>query len=171
MFRNYLTIALRNIIRHKLYSFINIAGLAIGLACVILIILFIRDETSFDKWVPDSANLYRVDEAFILPGRAPLRLTLADFPLPALLKDNLPEVTAMTRYWSRPKTVIVGNRSFAQEIVEVDTNFFQVIRFPLVAGDPATVLARPDAIVLSQSLARKFFGNANPVGKSLSVNK
>ena len=60
MLGNYLLVALRNIVRHKLYSFINICGLAVGLACVILIALFIRDETSFDKWVPDSANLYRV---------------------------------------------------------------------------------------------------------------
>ena len=71
MVRNYLTTALRNIARHKLYSFINIGGLALGLTCVILIALFIRDETSFDSWVPDSANLYRIDENFTLPGRAP----------------------------------------------------------------------------------------------------
>ena len=61
MFRNYLTVALRNIVRHKLYSFINIAGLAVGLACAILIILFVRDELSYDKWIPGSDNLYRVE--------------------------------------------------------------------------------------------------------------
>jgi len=85
----------------------------------------------------------------------PILFASSDFPLPALLKDNLPEVTGMTRFWPRPKTVTIGNRAFAQDIAEVDTNFFQLIRFPLVAGDPATVLSRPDAIVLSQSLARK----------------
>ncbi len=171
MFRNYLVTALRNIIRHKLYSFINIAGLAVGLACVIFIILFIRDETSFDKWVPDSANLYRLDETLIFPGRSPIVTALADFPLASLLKDNLPEVTGMTRFWSLPRTVTVDGHAFSQDIVEVDPNFFQIIRFPLVAGDPASVLARPDAIVLSQTLARKLFGGDNPVGKTLAVNK
>jgi putative ABC transport system permease protein len=171
MFRNYLTIALRNIVRHKLYSFINIAGLALGLTCVILIALFIRDETSFDKWVPGSENLYRLDEDIFLPGRDPILLAASDFPLPTLLKDNLPEVTGMTRFWPRSKTITIGNRAFTQDIAEVDTNFFRLIRFPLMAGDPATVLSRPDAIVLSQSLARKFFGKADPVGQALAVNK
>ena len=70
MFRNYLTIALRNIVRHKLYSFINIAGLAVGLACAILIALFVRDELSYDKWIPGSENLYRVEVTYHPPGRA-----------------------------------------------------------------------------------------------------
>src|ERR1044072_1536887 len=69
VFRNYLVIALRNIARHKLYSFINIAGLAVGLACVIFIMLFVRDELSFDKWLPNSDNLYRVDTMPQLPGK------------------------------------------------------------------------------------------------------
>ncbi|HEY8253972.1 MAG TPA: ABC transporter permease, partial [Rhizomicrobium sp.] len=68
MFRNYLIIALRNIIRHKLYSFINIAGLAVGLTCVILIALFVRDELSYDKWIPGSDRLYRVEMTFYPPG-------------------------------------------------------------------------------------------------------
>jgi putative ABC transport system permease protein len=171
VFTNYLTVALRNIVRHKLYSAINICGLALGLTCVVLIALFIRDETSFDKWVPDSANLYRLDQTYLLPGRGPIVMALSDFPLPALLKDNLPEVSAMTRFWPRSKTVTIGNRSFSQDIAEVDTNFFQVIRFPLIAGNAASVLSRPESIVLSQSLARKYFGNSDPVGKTLVVNK
>src|SRR5579863_3047090 len=117
MFRNYLVTALRNITRHKLYSFINIAVLSVGLACVIFIILFIRDETSFDKWVPDSANLYRLDETLIFPGRSPIVTALADFPLASLLKDNLPEVTGMTRFWSLPRTVTVDGHAFSQDIV------------------------------------------------------
>src|SRR5882672_2402460 len=71
MFRNYLVAALRNIVRHKLYSFINIAGLAVGLACVIFIILFIRDEISYDKWIPGSENLYRVENTINEPGHDP----------------------------------------------------------------------------------------------------
>ncbi|HEX4273591.1 MAG TPA: ABC transporter permease, partial [Rhizomicrobium sp.] len=171
MFGNYLTTALRSIARHKLYSFINIAGLAVGLACVILVVLFIRDELSFDAWVPDSANLYRVEETFMLPGRPPLRTALADFPLAQMMKDNLPQITAITRVWPRSKTVTVAGRSFSQQIAEVDSGFFQVIRFPLVAGDPALALSRPDDVVISQSLARKLFGTEKAMGRMLTVNK
>src|SRR5690348_1697381 len=110
MFRNYLTIALRNIVRHKLYSFINIAGLAVGLACVIFIMLFVRDELSFDKWLPNSDNLYRVDTLPQLPGTPVTHTALAPFPLPALMKDHLPEVTAMTRLWPSRMTIQISNR-------------------------------------------------------------
>ena len=85
MFRNYLTIALRNVVRHKLYSFINIAGLAVGLACVIFILLFIRDELSFDKWVPDTQNLYRVEVSVYIPGREPLAMAVVPFAMPAIV--------------------------------------------------------------------------------------
>ena len=69
MFRNYLVTALRNIARHRLYSFINIAGLAVGLACVIFVLLFIRDELSYDKWIPDTQNLYQIEASSVIPGR------------------------------------------------------------------------------------------------------
>jgi len=170
VFRNYLVTALRNIARHKLYSFINIVGLAVGLACVIFIILFIRDELSFDKWVPGSDNLYRVDVTAQLPGTPRSQFALAPFPFPALMKDHLPEVTAMTRLWPTHMTVQIDDRQFLEEVNEADVNFFTVLGLPLVAGDPGQVLQRPESIVLSQALARKYFGTADPVGRILVVN-
>jgi len=171
MFRNYLVIALRNIARHKLYSFINIAGLAVGLACVIFIMLFVRDELSFDKWLPGSDNLYRVDTAAQLPGQTLGHSALAPFPLPALMKDHLPDVTAMTRLWPARMTVQVGDRQFLEQLNEADSNLFAVLGLPLVAGDPGQVLQRPESIVLSQSLARKYFGAADPVGRTVTVSR
>ena len=82
MFRNYLVTALRNIVRHKLYSVINIAGLAVGLCCVILIILFVRDELSYDKWIPGSENLWRVEITYHVPGRSDPIVT-AQAPIPS----------------------------------------------------------------------------------------
>jgi len=168
---NYLVIALRNIVRHKLYSFINIAGLAVGLVSVIFIILFVRDELSWDKWLAGSDNLYRVDVVAQLPGTPRDHIALAPFPLPALMKDHLPEVTAMTRLWPTRMTAQVGDRQFLEQIDEADANFFTVIGLPLVAGDPGQVLQRPESIVLSQSLARKYFGLADPVGRTVTVNR
>jgi putative ABC transport system permease protein len=171
VFGNYITVALRNIFRHKLYSFINIAGLAVGLACVVFIILFVRDELSFDKWLPGSDDLYRVDVAPQLTMKPADHVALAPFPLPAFMKDHLPEVTAMTRLWPTRMTVQIGDRQFLEEINEADANLFTVLGLPLKAGDPHQVLQAPESIVLSQALARKYFGTADPVGRALVVSR
>src|SRR5678815_1981496 len=91
MIGNYLTNALRNLARHKLHSFINIAGLAVGLACVIFVLLFIRDELSYDKWIPGTQNLYRIEKTSLLLGREPINLAVLPFPLPATMLGEIPE--------------------------------------------------------------------------------
>jgi putative ABC transport system permease protein len=169
MFRNYLVTALRSIVRHKLYSVINIAGLAVGLACAIFIALFIQDELSYDKWVPDTGGLYQLDVTLRPHGLPPMITATAPFPLVAFMKDHLPEVTAATRLWPQHMTVNVGDRQFSEAIAEVDANFFQMIRLPLVRGDAARVLVQPDSAVISQSTARKYFGDADPVGKTIGI--
>ncbi len=171
MFRNYLVTALRNIARHRLYSFINIFGLALGLACVIFIALFIRDELSFDQWVPDSGNLYRVDVGAMAPGRPVDNFALAPWPLPVFMKDHLPEVAAITHLWTIRMTVQLGDRQFLDDISEVDSNFFAVMKLPLRTGDPAQVLQRPESIVLSERLARKYFGTADAVGRQVVISR
>jgi putative ABC transport system permease protein len=171
MFRNYLTIALRNLIRHKLYSVINIAGLAVGLACVLFIILFARDELSYDKWLPDSSNLYRLELTIHAPSRPPMAFAVIPFPMPAAMHDEIPEVTAMTRLSAEPMTLTAGDRQFPEVVSVVDPNFFQVIKLSLLAGDPATVFRQPESIVLSQSAARRFFGSADPIGRTITDGK
>jgi putative ABC transport system permease protein len=171
MFRNYLVTALRNIVRHKLYSTINIAGLAVGLACAIFVLLFIRDELSYDKWIPGTENLYRLELAIQLPGRDPLLTSTIPFPMPADMRNEIPEVTAMTRIYNNYSvTLMVGNRQFRQRIDSVDPSFFTVIRLPLVRGDPTRVFADPQSLVLSESAARKYFGDTDPIGKIISTS-
>jgi putative ABC transport system permease protein len=171
MFRNYLTIALRNIFRHKLYSFINIAGLSVGLTCVILIMLFVRDELSYDKWIAGSESLYRVEVTFYPPGRPAVPLAQTPMPLPLAMRDQIPEVRAMTRVAKENMAITVGDRHFSEIVTVVDPNFLQVIPLPLVEGDPRAVLAHPESVVLSQSMARKYFGDADPIGKTISPLK
>src|SRR5258706_764775 len=139
MLRNYLVIALRNIVRHKLYSFINIAGLAVGLACVILIILFIRDEVSYDKWIPGSDKLYRVEITFHIPNRSDLVLAQTSMPLVAAMRDQIPEVRSATRLIEQYMTMVAGDRQFPETVAVVDPNFLQVVPLPLVSGDPRMV--------------------------------
>ncbi|HEX4270025.1 MAG TPA: ABC transporter permease [Rhizomicrobium sp.] len=172
MFRNYLTIALRNIVRHRLYSFINIAGLAVGLTCVILIALFVRDELSYDKWIPGTENLWRFEVTFHVPGRSdPINLAQTPMPIPMAMRDQIPEVRSATRLVREPMTLTTGDRQFSENVGVVDPNFLQVIRLPLAEGDPRTVLARPENLVISESAARKYFGNADPIGKTLTTGR
>ncbi len=170
MFRNYLVIALRNIARHKLYSFINIAGLAVGLACVIFIMLFVRDEVSYDKWIPGSENLYRVENTINDPGQGSHRGAGIPFPIPQAMQQQIPEVKAMTRLIPQSVTVKIANRQFLERANFVDSGFFQMIRLPLVDGDPRTVFAQPESVVLSQATAIKYFGNRQAMGKTIAIS-
>jgi len=172
MFRNYLVTALRNLARHKLYSFINIAGLAVGLACAVLIMLFVRDELSYDKWIPGSENLWRVEVIYHVPGRSePIITAQTPMPIPPAMHDQIPEVRSATRMVREGMTLTAGDRQFSENVGAVDPNFLQVIPLPLVEGDPRTVLSRPENIVISQAAARKYFGDADPVGKTLSTGR
>jgi putative ABC transport system permease protein len=172
MFRNYLTTALRNLVRHKLYSIINIGGLAVGLACVILVILFVRDELSYDTWIPGSENLWRIEVTYHVPGRSnPIISAHTTMPLPLAMRDQIPEVRSATRFAREDMTLTAGDRQFLEKVGAVDPNFLQVIPLPLVSGDPRTVLARPENMVISQSAARKYFGDANPIGKILTTGR
>jgi putative ABC transport system permease protein len=172
MFRNYLTTALRNIARHKLYSFINIAGLAVGLACAILIMLFVRDELSYDRWIPGSEDLWRVEVTYHVPGRSePIISAQTTMPVPPAMRDQIPEVRSATRLVREGMTLTAGDRQFSENVGVADPNFLQVIALPLVEGDPRTVLSRPENIVISQAAARKYFGDADPIGKTLTTGR
>src|SRR5215469_17759263 len=170
MFRNYLLTALRNFVRHKLYSFINIAGLAVGLACAIFIMLFIRDELSYDRWIPDTQNLYQVHGTLHFPGQGNFTSSDAPFPVTVAMAAEIPEVTAQTHLAPERMTAETGNRQFSEMVDVVDPDFFQVIRLPLVEGNPATVFAQPESAVLSQAEAKKYFGSQDPVGKTITVD-
>ena len=171
MFRNYLTVALRALLRHKLYSAINIAGLAVGLACAILIILFVRDELSYDKWIVGSDRLWRVEVTFHVPGRGDIVTAQTVMPLPVAMKDQIPEVTSAARLAQEHMTVTSGDKQFLETFAVTDPNFLQAVPLPLVTGDPRTVLSRPDGIVVSQRIAKKYFGDADPIGKIVTVGR
>jgi putative ABC transport system permease protein len=169
MFSHYLVTALRSVARHKLYSFINIAGLAVGLACAIFILLFVRDEVSYDKWIPGSENLYRVEATINEPGREPNRGTKIPFPVPQAMLQQIPEVKAMTHLIPQPMTVIAGHRQFLEKVDVVDPGLFRVIRLPLTEGGPSGVFAQPESIVLSQRTARKYFGDTPAMGQTITI--
>lgn len=168
MLRHYLTVAARNLARHKLYNFINVLGMSVALTCVIFVVLFARYELSYDKWLPGTENLYRVDSTLRMPGKAPVNSAESSYPVGLAMRDQIPGVTAMTRISSGPVTLVNGDRQFLETKADfVDSNFFTLIRLPFVAGDPRSALSQPESVVLSESAAKRYFGKTNPMGRTL----
>jgi len=170
MFQNYLITALRNFTRHKLYSFINIAGLTVGLTCAIFIMLFVKDELSYDKWIPGTENLYRVELSMANPGERMMRNAATSFPVAQAMLENIPEVKARTRLVQRSVSILVGNKQFPEQMDVVDPNFLQVIKLPLASGEAGSALAQPNSVLLSETRARKYFGSAQALGKTLIMS-
>lgn len=170
MLRHYLLSAVRSFTHHKLYGFINIAGLSIGLACAILIALYVRGQLSYDAWIPGTSHLYRLERAAQVPGHGLLHFAQCPFPVLQAVGEELPQVKAFTHVVPERMTVRAGNRSFHEEVTVVDPNFFRVIRLPLVQGDPTRVLAQPESVVLSQSVARKLFGSEDAIGRIVNLS-
>ena len=169
MIRNYLKIAFRNIRRQKGYAFINIAGLAIGMAACLLILLWVRDEASFDAYHEKADRIYRVTIDANLG--APLRAPLAPTPAAPELVREYPEVIQAVRL-SRPNRspVTVGDREYFEEnVAYADNSIFEVFSFPLVEGDPRTALKTAYSAVLTEDVARKYFGHDRALGKTIKI--
>src|SRR5579872_7137073 len=170
MFRHYLVMALRGFAHRRLYSCINIAGLSVGLLAAILIVLYVRDQLSYDTWIPGTEHLYRLERGPRTEGQGIPRSAQCPFPVLRAVGEEAPGVEAVTHMALELMTVHSGDRSFHERVTVVDPNFFQVIRLPLAAGDPTRVLAQPESIVLSQRVAQKLFGSSDPIGKTLTLN-
>ncbi len=172
MFENYIKTALRNFLKHKGFSFINIFGLAIGVACCLLIVLFVLDEVSYDQYHEKADQIYRVGiRGFI--NNILFRGVVTCSPMAQTLVNEYPEVTAATRLRNFGFPVFrYEDKVFSEEkVFWVDQSFFDVFTVPFIKGDPKTALAQPNTIVLTRSMALKYFGDENPVGKSLNADK
>jgi putative ABC transport system permease protein len=171
MLRNYLKIAVRNLKRRPGYAFINIAGLAVGIAACLLIGLWVRHELSYDDFHEAADRTHRIVLDLKVRGTE-MTGALSPAPMAHTLVRELPEVEAATRFDSPlTVTVQVGDESFVEECVfAADTSFFEMFSFPLVKGNPETALDDEDAVVLTEALAEKYFGDADPMGKTLTLN-
>jgi putative ABC transport system permease protein len=171
MLRSYFLIAWRNIKKNKAYSALNILGLAVGLAVFILIMLFVRTELSYDRYHVDAGNIYRVIQE--QPGNDFLGSNLfavTPGPMaPAMVRD-IPEVrTAMRMKAEREVLIRVGETSFIEKAIHwADPQIFEIFSFPLVRGDKAEALKDPFSVLFSEREARRLFGGANPIGRTIS---
>jgi putative ABC transport system permease protein len=162
MLFNYIKIAFRNLLRHKAFSFINIAGLAIGMTCSIFILLWVRDELSYDQFHEHADQIYR-----LTADAGEFKAAVSPAGMAAGLKSEMPVIKNITRI-SKPQSVLfeVGNQKFQEKrMIYADSNFLDIFSFPLIQGDPKTALQNPDAILITEAIARKYFGNENPMGK------
>ena len=168
MFKNYIKIAWRSMVRQKLYTIINILGLGIGLTCFILIFLFVRHEHSFDRFYSDYDQIFRVYQKapshdFIgkkFSARTPAGLATT-------LTNEFPEVLHATTLENLTTLIGFNQNSYYEEGILADEHFFEVFSHPFVSGDPQSALASPESIVLTESLAKKVFGGEEPLGQSI----
>ena len=171
MFTNYLKIVIRNFLKYKAYSFINVAGLAIGMACTILILLWIQDELSYDRFHKNADQIYRVVKYSDYGGNE-LHVALTPGPLSQAMKEELPEVIKATSFDFAGGMVKYKNKSFNYvEVACVEPDFFDIFSFPLIQGDAESALSNKNSIILTRQLAARIFGNEDPIGKILTFNK
>jgi putative ABC transport system permease protein len=172
MLKHHLLVTLRTLRRQKGYAAINVLGLAVGIACCLLIGLYVREEKGYDRFHEDAESIYRVNWDFdwrgnagVAPGTPP--------PLAAAFTAEIPGVEAATRlYPVAGTTVRHGDTSFDEDaILAADSNFFSFFSFNLVAGDPRTALAAPNSVVLTESAAQRYFGDAPALGRGLQIGE
>ena len=170
MLRNYFTIAFRNLLRHKGFSFINVFGLAVGLACCLLIVLYVLDELSYDRFHAKGDRIARVIMDYGFGDQTGQTAHTGTKVAPAFSRD-FPEVELATRVYDAKTVVRYQDKLFEEKaFFYADSTFFRIFSFPLLQGDPVTALAGPNKVVLTASTARKYFGEQHPVGQTLRIN-
>ncbi|MGD9020773.1 MAG: ABC transporter permease, partial [Lysobacterales bacterium] len=171
MFKNYLLTAYRNLLRFKLDSLLNISGLVIGLTAALLIVLFIRHEISYDKFWQDAERLYRVQTHWVMEGREDIRIVNSAGPLKAALQAYFPnEIETGARLFMRRPVVYRGADSWTDTVAFADPELFDIFDFEIIKGDARTALNDNASIILSETLARKYFGETDPIGQTLTLD-
>ena len=169
MFRDIVAAALKSLMSNKFYALLNIAGLATALVAAILLLLYVRDEMTFDRALP--ADVYRVSSAITMPGGETVVFDGTDYVLAQGLRLDVPQIDAVARMMPQDWTVRRGDFESNETIYWADSSLFSVLPMPVIAGDAATALDQPNSIVLTRSMARKYFGEDAPVGRTLQLNR
>src|SRR6187431_2369385 len=171
MLKNYLLIAIRNILRNKLFSSVNIMGLAFGIGSALLIFLWVNDELSVDKFHTNIDKLYRVMENQQYTDGRLFTFTSTPGPMAPFIKEKYPEIELAARVtWNNRLLFQHGDKSFYEEGHYTDQDFIEMFSFPLAAGDVKTALKEVNSVVISEKMAKKYFGNEDPLGKIFTVN-
>ena len=173
MLRNYIKVAFRSLWQNKKFSLINISGLAIGMACSLLIFLFVKDEKSYDAFHADASNIHRVVKDFVNDDGSIIPDATTPAALAPAMQKEIPGISSITRVfpnWGGSWLVKYGDKKFTEErLYRVDSSFFNVFTFHFIKGNARTALKDVNSIVITESIAEKYFGKENPVGKVLTL--
>ena len=173
MFRNYLKIAWRNLMKYKFISFINLFGLTVGITCCLLISIYIINELSYDRINPKASQVYRVTRSFNTPG-GPENLHLSEVapPFGPLLQHEFPDIQNMTRVLSNGSTALRYQEKLFNEtqVFFADEHFFDFFPTAIVKGNPKISLAEPDMVMMTEGVAKKYFGNEDPIDKMVKLD-
>jgi putative ABC transport system permease protein len=168
MFHNYLKVAFRKMMRQKVFTLINIAGLAIGMAICILIFLWVQDELNYDRFHDNADNIYRI---VMNDQNYGVKWPVVSIPVGPALKQDFPEILEMVRVSDFRGLITFEDKKFDEIGAYVDPSFLEIFSFPLEGGNPKTALSSPLSIVISQEMAEKFFGQKDPLGKNLKLSQ
>jgi putative ABC transport system permease protein len=172
MLKNYLKVAVRNLARYKGYAFINIMGLAVGIAASVLIFLYIADELSFDRFHENADRIYRITADWSNKGDSRIHQLGTPHVLAKTIREKYPQVQALTQITGPLGDVVLKYRDQAfkeTDVFAADDSFFDVLTFPLVKGNPKSALRAPNTVVLSETLAAKCFGKEDPLDKTIEI--
>lgn len=175
MLRSYLKVAMRNLLKDKFYALINIFGLAIGIASCILIIIYIHDELSYDRWHHQAARTYRVNEFIETEGSGERSSSVPFHVGPTLLEDYSTMIDKQVRFFNfQSPTLLINEKDNEKQFNEsgvlfVDSTFFDVFDYQLLKGNKATALSQPNSVLITESIAKKYFGDEDPIGQFLEI--
>jgi putative ABC transport system permease protein len=167
VFRSYLVATLRNLQRNRVYAAITVAGLAIGFAAAAFIALYVRDELSYERWIPGYENVVRITA--VADGRPLGTAVPSDVGL--WLRQDMPHVGTVARLFQSPTTVGVGDAEYTEVVQWTDVNVFDVLPLPVFAGNLKEALKAPDSVVITRATARKYFGSDNAIGETLTFER
>lgn len=168
MIKNFFKVTVRNLLKSKVYSFINIFGLAIGIACFLLIALFVKDELTYDRFNKNADRIFRINSHYKI-GDSRFNMANAPAPLAGVLKDEYPEVKVSTRLVGEENAYVKKGEEYLKEehFFYADSSLFKVFSFEFIQGNPETALNEPNSLVLTEATAEKYFTNKNPLGERI----
>lgn len=169
MYQNYLKVALRLILKNKLFSFINIGGLSIGLTSAFLIILFVNSEMGYDQWIFDHERIYTLETASTPPGRAARMLAKTPREVRAAMEKDFSGIESFTRFYAGVAPVVIDNVPYPEKSFRIEETFFEIFNLPFINGDQRSALTHAGSAIISEKMASNFYPDNEAVGKIVSI--
>ncbi|MEZ4775843.1 MAG: ABC transporter permease [Bacteroidia bacterium] len=172
MWKNYLNIAIRNLVRNRVHTLINLIGLSLGISCTLLIVLYVQDEINYDSHHVNRSRIFRISSDMRM-GANEDEYALTSMAVGPRLKEAYPEIDTFVRFRMAPNRISVryGDKLFNEQFITMaDPQVFSVFTYPLIKGSPQTALINPRSLVLTETLAKKYFAEEDPLGKQIKLN-